>query len=170
MSWWSEPDKALLKLLWPTKTTAEAIGRQLPDVKREKSAVIAQARRMALGAKAYRNLKPAKPKAPKQNFKVHRKELVKQAAITQAIDNPAPPMLVDECSRVEPPGFATVQTLGAGMCKWPIGDPRADDFTFCGRRATDGVYCPSHNTAATGTIKPPTNPPSRSRVYNRSRR
>lgn len=168
MSWWSDPDKAKLKSLWPTKMTAEAIGRELPDIKRDKSAVIAQARRMELGAKAYRNLKP-KPKA-KPTFKVHRKELVNQAAIAQVLDNPAPPMLVDECSVIEPPGFATVQTLGAHMCKWPIGDPRADDFTFCGRRATDGVYCPSHISAATGTMKQPTNPPSRSRVYTRSRR
>ena len=36
-------------------------------------------------------------------------------------------------------------TLGAHMCKWPIGDPSSDDFTFCGRRAgEDGPYCVDH--------------------------
>ena len=46
---------------------------------------------------------------------------------------------------VELPGTATVLTLGAHMCKWPIGDPSTDDFTFCGRRAgEDGPYCIDH--------------------------
>jgi len=33
--------------------------------------------------------------------------------------------------------------LGAHACKWPIGDPKSPDFTFCGRR-TDGRYCAAH--------------------------
>ena len=46
---------------------------------------------------------------------------------------------------VELPGTATVLTLGAHMCKWPIGDPSSNDFTFCGRRAgEDGPYCNDH--------------------------
>ena len=40
-------------------------------------------------------------------------------------------------------------TLGAHMCKWPIGDPSADSFTFCGKR-TDGdiPYCQHHAQVA----------------------
>jgi GcrA cell cycle regulator len=46
---------------------------------------------------------------------------------------------------VEERGSATVLTLGAHMCKWPIGDPASEDFTFCGRRAADeGPYCVEH--------------------------
>ena len=46
---------------------------------------------------------------------------------------------------IEAPGTATVLTLGAKMCKWPIGDPSSNDFTFCGRRAgEDGPYCNDH--------------------------
>ena len=33
--------------------------------------------------------------------------------------------------------------LPVHACKWPIGDPKAADFTFCGRR-TDGRYCAAH--------------------------
>jgi GcrA cell cycle regulator len=36
--------------------------------------------------------------------------------------------------------------LRAHMCKWPIGDPKAADFSFCGR-AADGPYCPRHTAA-----------------------
>jgi GcrA cell cycle regulator len=34
------------------------------------------------------------------------------------------------------------------MCKWPIGDPAMDNFTFCGRRAGDGPYCHEHSQVA----------------------
>ena len=48
----------------------------------------------------------------------------------------------------EEPGTATVLTLGAHMCKWPIGDPAMDNFTFCGRRSGDGPYCHEHSQVA----------------------
>ena len=35
------------------------------------------------------------------------------------------------------------------MCKWPIGDPKAADFTFCGRAVDDhGPYCRDHHRIA----------------------
>ena len=49
---------------------------------------------------------------------------------------------------LEPPGLvATVLALGARDCRWPIGDPRASDFSFCGHPA-DGVYCRWHSALA----------------------
>ena len=40
-------------------------------------------------------------------------------------------------------------TLGAHMCKWPIGDPASDGFTFCGRRSDrEGPYCGEHARVA----------------------
>lgn len=48
----------------------------------------------------------------------------------------------------EEPGTATVLTLGAHMCKWPIGDPALDSFTFCGRRKSVGSYCADHAEVA----------------------
>jgi GcrA cell cycle regulator len=41
-----------------------------------------------------------------------------------------------------------VLTLGAHMCKWPIGDPSSPEFSFCGRRASEGVYCVEHARVA----------------------
>ena len=50
---------------------------------------------------------------------------------------------------VELPGTATILTLSRHMCKWPIGHPDAEDFTFCGRRASDeGPYCLDHARVA----------------------
>jgi GcrA cell cycle regulator len=53
----------------------------------------------------------------------------------------------------EAPGTATVLTLSANMCKWPIGDPSSDEFTFCGR-GTEGTYCSEHSRVA---YQPPQN-------------
>ena len=51
--------------------------------------------------------------------------------------------------RAEEVGSATVLTLGAHMCKWPIGDPSSDGFSFCGRRSDDdGPYCVEHARVA----------------------
>ena len=38
--------------------------------------------------------------------------------------------------------------LSSRTCKWPIGDPQADDFGFCGRRVETGPYCSDHAVAA----------------------
>jgi GcrA cell cycle regulator len=39
------------------------------------------------------------------------------------------------------------------MCKWPIGDPSSNEFTFCGRRS-DQTYCSEHARVA---YQPPQN-------------
>ncbi|NEX95215.1 GcrA family cell cycle regulator, partial [Caulobacter sp. 17J65-9] len=49
---------------------------------------------------------------------------------------------------VELSGTATVLTLGAHMCKWPIGDPSSNEFSFCGRRAGESPYCVEHARVA----------------------
>jgi GcrA cell cycle regulator len=56
--------------------------------------------------------------------------------------------VIERVRFVEAPGSATVLTLGAHMCKWPIGDPSTSEFSFCGRRASDGPYCGEHAQVA----------------------
>ena len=35
------------------------------------------------------------------------------------------------------------------MCRWPSGDPKNDDFHFCGERTQVGIiYCDEHNKMA----------------------
>ncbi len=44
-----------------------------------------------------------------------------------------------------PTGTATILALGDRSCKWPVGDPLAADFHFCGKHAAPGVpYCVEH--------------------------
>lgn len=44
----------------------------------------------------------------------------------------------------EPPGACTLLTLTEHHCKWPVGDPNSDDFTFCGAKRERGSYCNHH--------------------------
>lgn len=52
--------------------------------------------------------------------------------------------------QAEPPltPTACLMDLTAGQCKWPIGDPRAADFGFCGRDSGELTYCRSHHLIA----------------------
>lgn len=50
--------------------------------------------------------------------------------------------------RDEPMGTATVLSLEAHMCKWPIGNPGDDAFRLCGRRRAEGPYCAEHHARA----------------------
>lgn len=43
---------------------------------------------------------------------------------------------------------ATLATLKAHACKWPIGDPRDADFGMCGRFRTHHAYCEAHRAVA----------------------
>lgn len=46
-------------------------------------------------------------------------------------------------------GTATILTLGAHMCKWPIGDPGTASFSICGRKQCGkDKYCIEHEKVA----------------------
>ncbi len=39
--------------------------------------------------------------------------------------------------------------LDSHTCRWPIGDPRDDDFCFCGKKVRSGqTYCDEHSVQA----------------------
>jgi GcrA cell cycle regulator len=43
----------------------------------------------------------------------------------------------------------TLENLKHTMCKWPIGDPKHDNFHFCGdRREAGQSYCAHHTDLA----------------------
>ena len=44
---------------------------------------------------------------------------------------------------------ATITQLTGPVCQWPIGDPRRDDFHFCGEPSAAGKpYCVKHCAVA----------------------
>src|SRR3569623_3392475 len=133
---WTEDRGELLKKLWQEGLSASQIAKQLGGVTR--NAVIGKVHRLGLSGRAAPS-KPARTtfKAPRPARPISAAPAApRRIAEPVALAHPTPVRYVEEA-----PGTATVLTLGAHMCKWPIGDPSLDSFTFCGRRAGDGPYC-----------------------------
>ena len=136
---WTDERVELLKKLWQDGLSASQIAKQLGGVTR--NAVIGKVHRLGLSGRATPS-KPARTvfKAPRPARPVSAapsapRRMAEPASLHAP---PTPVRYVDEA-----PGTATVLTLGAHMCKWPIGDPSLDSFTFC-----DGPYCHEHSQVA----------------------
>lgn len=49
----------------------------------------------------------------------------------------------------EAPRIFTLTDLSAATCRWPIGDPKHEDFRFCGKPVAAGKpYCGEHCAVA----------------------
>lgn len=139
---WTDERVETLKKLWQDGLSASQIAKQLGGVTR--NAVIGKVHRLGLSGRATPS-KPARPafKAPRPQRPAaaapSAPRRISEPASSAPSQAPAPVRYVEES-----PGSATVLTLGAHMCKWPIGDPSTEGFTFCGRRASEGPYCTEH--------------------------
>jgi GcrA cell cycle regulator len=127
---WTDERVALLKKMWCEGKTAAEIAKELGDVTR--NAVIGKAHRLRLSNRVspiqQNNKKPA-PKAAEE----------KPAARRSA---PVP------AREIEVLGVSMAE-LKDRMCRWPIGDPREDNFHFCGLESVTGLpYCPEHSRIA----------------------
>jgi GcrA cell cycle regulator len=133
---WSEDRITTLTTLWLNGLSASQIAKQLGGVTR--NAVIGKVHRLGLSGRA----QPSRPArlnhVPRRAARAPRPRPV--ARMTPPPDRPQP--------APEGPGLVpSLAALGAHACKWPIGDPKAANFSFCGRLAT-GSYCASHKVAA----------------------
>ena len=141
---WTEERVETLKKLWLDGLSASQIAKQLGGVTR--NAVIGKVHRLGLSGRAA----PSQP--TRTVFKAPRPARPAQPAAPRRIEPQQAVTPVTQPRRImfdESPGSATVLTLGAHMCKWPIGDPSADSFTFCGKRSEgDGPYCTAHASVA----------------------
>jgi GcrA cell cycle regulator len=140
---WTDERVETLKKLWLDGLSASQIAKQLGGVTR--NAVIGKVHRLGLSGRAA----PSHPSRP--SFKTPRppRPMSLSTPRARSLEPRAHPAPAPRVPFVELPGTATVLTLGAHMCKWPIGDPSSDDFTFCGRRAVDeGPYCADHARVA----------------------
>lgn len=146
---WTDERVETLKKLWLDGLSASQIAKQLGGVTR--NAVIGKVHRLGLSGRAAPS-KPARPtfKAPRApRPAVAPPSAPRRIAEPSAASAAAAPVPTSPARYIdEAPGSATVLTLGAHMCKWPIGDPATEGFTFCGRRSADGPYCTEHAQVA----------------------
>ncbi len=148
---WTDERVDTLKKLWQEGHSASQIAKQLGGVTR--NAVIGKVHRLGLSGRAAPSqptrplYKPARTTRPAVSPQSHTSAHAPMPRREPVL--PRPVVSQPLVPYVEEPGTATVLTLGAKMCKWPIGDPSSDSFSFCGRRADDGTpYCVEHARVA----------------------
>ena len=145
---WTEDRVGALKKLWLEGQSASQIAKALGGGV-TRNAVIGKVHRLGLSGRAapsqparatFRPSRPRPAAQPTQTPSAPRRiEAVQpRAAAVPSVASTMPDL----------PGTATVMTLGAHMCKWPIGDPSSNEFSFCGRRASESVYCVEHARVA----------------------
>src|SRR5450432_4321692 len=128
---WTEERVEQLKSLWTEGLSASQIARALGGVTR--NAVIGKVHRLGLAGRASpsRSERPRMPMTPKvPSVRSH---------------VPAAPVVEEDPLQLEDGSHATVLTISDRMCRWPIGDPAASEFHFCGHSPKAGSpYCEAH--------------------------
>jgi GcrA cell cycle regulator len=155
---WTDERIALLKKMWKEGKSAAEIAKTLgKGVTR--NAVIGKAHRMGLSGRPSPIKKPTPTKkesaaAPAPRKEHGAKDVKKAAAAPAGKASPALAKEAEELKKIEKEvvplgGGVSLLELTERMCKWPIGDPREADFSFCGRGIRVGTpYCPEHASMA----------------------
>ena len=62
---------------------------------------------------------------------------------------------IEPSHHISPSGYTSLTSLDNHTCRWPIGDPKDENFHFCGKKVRLGqTYCEEH--AALAYVKPNT--------------
>jgi len=134
---WTAERVEILKTLWAKGLTAEEIGREIGA---SRNAILGKRMRLGLpgrdSARSRKRFRPVlrfgKTREPrKQNQKSWETELARLER-----HRPSDPPPSQRVALVD---------LGAGQCRFPLGDPEHKDFGFCGAKAAPGYpYCAQH--------------------------
>lgn len=160
---WTEERVASLKKLWLEGLTASQVARQLGGVTR--SSVIGKVHRLGMSTRGVASKPAGKPTATTvKPVKADKPVIVAPSIPSAAQLGPTGQKLhramVAEALKAEPvietkaarrevmTAEATLSTLAAHSCRWPIGNPAATDFGFCGRKKVRGSYCETHAARA----------------------
>jgi GcrA cell cycle regulator len=132
-----------LTRMWAEGLTGGEIGKRLGI---SKSAAVAKAHRLNLPGRAspIRRLTPQERKLRDEQAEMRRTRLHQpkraydsapklESRATRPTTNPA---------KVE---YYRGMGLSGSSCQWPLGEPRTEEFHFCGADAVNGKpYCPEH--------------------------
>ena len=148
---WTDDRVELLKKLWAEGLSASKIALQLGDASR--NSVIGKVHRLGLAGR----VKTSTAAAPRQRKPREAGGMVRMARPAAVRGNTALAAVPVYEEEVAPAPRAVVENivpigqrcnileLGTGRCRWPVGDPGAPDFFFCGGK-TLGIspYCGYH--------------------------
>ena len=140
---WTDERVSLLTKLWGEGHTAAEIAKQLGGVTR--NAVIGKAHRLKLSNRVspiQQNKKPA-------NKNIERKSVKKAISPSSKEKGNVAEIQVLQQEHIKSGDLYSLMELKPRMCRWPCGDPKQEDFGFCGDNAMPGLpYCEAHAKVA----------------------
>ena len=146
---WTDDRVETLKQLWLEGLSAAQVARQLGGVSR--NAVIGKLHRLGLTgvrAAAARPRRIAGAASRVSRLVRPQPPRLAKAALPPSL-RPSPPMTSSPAALLGPGLARDLSELRPHRCKWPIGDPLAEDFSFCGRPTSgEGPYCREHHRIA----------------------
>ena len=150
---WTEKMVEDLKIMWKQGLTTGEIGKRLGV---SKNSIVGKVHRLQLDARP----SPIKKKDEEQENAAE--ECAQTDNVTEKKTEPreekpaAAPQPVAEkpaVVRKNIAGDVKLTDLDNHTCRWPIGDPKDENFHFCGRKVRIGqTYCEEH--AALAYVKP----------------
>lgn len=156
---WTDEAVEELKRMWDRGMTTGQIAKALNVTK---NSIIGKVHRLCLTARPSPIKKAPETKNEKKaakiekNIKTEKNEktvkTVKEEQKISAENRLAERVPSKESTAIEETNIPLVK-LDNHTCRWPLGDPRDDDFCFCGKRVKTGqTYCEEH--AAVAYVKP----------------
>ena len=153
---WTDDRVNLLKKLWSEGFSASQIAAELGSVTR--NAVIGKVHRLGLSgrAKTPSSASASRPKRATRNGTyanrpVHngQRVMVRSQIRAGMTANREANLPQEEKLEAPRPLKLRLTELTDHTCKWPIGDPAAEEFHFCGHAPKDSSpYCPYHSRIA----------------------
>lgn len=138
MTGWTEERVETLKRLWAKGNSASEIALVLQVTR---NTVIGKVQRLKLPKRLTTNQR--RPRAV--NFSI--------ANVKELAEKKSKFVFEEMCKGAPEPLMVALEDLSDRSCRWPIGDPRRDDFGFCGHPQEEGSsYCPHHADRAVNTV------------------
>lgn len=143
---WTEEKIEKLRQMWEQGKTSNEIAKKLGVTK---NSIVGKVHRLCLKARP----SPIKNKDEKAEvvaetleLSVENEEDLSVSEETAGLDTAKEQK---EKKSKKPAHCLKLVELDSHTCRWPIGDPRDDDFCFCGRKVRVGqTYCDEHSMIA----------------------
>ncbi len=145
MAWTKEMVEQLQKM-WSEGLTANEIAKKIGV---SKNSIVGKVHRLCLKARP----SPIKKKEDNvESIDVSQSEMIDDIQVESSVAEEKletkAPVAASERKKTTRTEIKLVE-LDSHTCRWPIGDPRDDDFCFCGKKVRTGqTYCDEHSAMA----------------------
>ena len=145
---WTDEAVEELRKMWDRGMTTGQIAKALNVTK---NSIIGKVHRLCLTARPS-PIKKTTEKAEKKSIAPQKNSKPAKHSVKV---KPEESVAKDCCESIKTPESVVEETniplvkLDNHTCRWPLGDPRDDDFCFCGKRVKTGqTYCEEHAAIA----------------------